>query len=134
MDSMPHGRYLVPVFEISRPLLKPPWSTCLSAIDSNHFPQASMISGVGFSNPKCRNINLFIAHPLLVVSLVDFVSGAGDGDRTRHPLLGKIRFRDSYLAKPKFRDFAGKSTSVSRGSDPKTPDHYTARSNRTTRK
>ena len=24
------------------------------------------------------------------------------------PLLGKIRFRDSYLAKPNFRDFAGK--------------------------
>src|SRR3989304_9304751 len=65
MDSMPHGRSLVPVLEISRPPLKPPWSTCLSAIDSNHFPQASMISGVGFSNPKCRNMNFFIAPPCL---------------------------------------------------------------------
>ena len=33
------------------------------------------------------------------------VSGAGDGARTRDPLLGKIRFRDSYLATPNFYDF-----------------------------
>jgi hypothetical protein len=35
-----------------------------------------------------------------------FVSGAGDGDRTRDPLLGKIGFRDSYLAMPEIRDFS----------------------------
>jgi len=34
-----------------------------------------------------------------------FVSGAGDGARTRDPLLGNIRFRDLYLAKPNCRDF-----------------------------
>jgi hypothetical protein len=37
----------------------------LAAIDSNHFSQTSKISGVGFSNPKCRNMNFFI-HALLV--------------------------------------------------------------------
>src|SRR5438309_3133781 len=59
MDSIFHGRSLVPLFEISRPPLKPPWSTCLSEIDSNQAFQAFMISGVGFSNPRCRNINFF---------------------------------------------------------------------------
>src|SRR3972149_3341904 len=96
MDSMPHGRSLGPVFEISRPLLKPPWSTCLSAIDSNHLCQASMISGVGFSNPKCRNINLFIALSLLVVSLFH---SSRDVKRLTRASLGalagrfQIRFR-----------------------------------------
>src|SRR5689334_10663320 len=59
MDSIFHGRSLVPPFEISRPPLKPPWSTCLSEIDSNQAFQAFMISRVGFSNPRCRNINFF---------------------------------------------------------------------------
>ena len=34
-----------------------------------------------------------------------FIFGAGGGNRTRDPLLGRIRFRDLYLAKPNFRDF-----------------------------
>src|SRR6266480_6913564 len=66
MDSIFHGRSLVPLFEISRPPLKPPWSTCLSEIDSNQACQDCMISGVGFLNPKCRNINFFISLSLLM--------------------------------------------------------------------
>src|SRR3989304_8142069 len=79
MDSVPHGSSLVPLFEISRPLLRPPWSTVLSAIDSNHLSQAAMISGVGCSNPKCSNKNFFIALSLLVFSL--FHSPRAHGDR-----------------------------------------------------
>src|SRR6266513_4235525 len=61
MDSIFIGRGLVPLFDISRPLLKcPPWSTILSEIDLNQAPQACMISGVGFTNPKCRYTNFFI--------------------------------------------------------------------------
>src|SRR5216683_563092 len=60
MDSIFIGRGLVPLFDISRPLLKcPPWSTILSEIDLNQAPQACMISGVGFINPKCRYTNFF---------------------------------------------------------------------------
>ena len=52
MDSSPSGKSFVPAFEISRPALKwPPMSIILSFIDSNHLPQAAIISGVGFSNP-----------------------------------------------------------------------------------
>ena len=58
--SIPIGRSLVPVCEISRaPPWKPPWSTVLSATDSNYLPQAVMISLVGFSNPICSNMNRF---------------------------------------------------------------------------
>jgi hypothetical protein len=32
------------------------------------------------------------------LTVKEIVSGAGDGARTRDPLLGRIRFRDSYLA------------------------------------
>ncbi len=46
---------------------------------------------------------------------------AGDGARTRDPLLGKIRLGGLCLTKPDFRDFGLFRTSVSRGSDPKTP-------------
>jgi hypothetical protein len=60
MDSIPMGNSLVPLFEISLAPLKPPLSTVLSAIDSNHFPQAPMISGVGFSNPKWRSMYFFM--------------------------------------------------------------------------
>jgi len=31
--------------------------------------QAAMISGVGFSNPKCRNMNLFISPSCCVSSI-----------------------------------------------------------------
>src|SRR5205809_862445 len=49
-----------------RPLLKcPPWSTILSEIDLNQAPQACMISGVGFTNPKCRYTNFFTFLSLL---------------------------------------------------------------------
>src|SRR3972149_6912932 len=71
MDSIFHGRSLVPLFEISRPPLKPPCSICLSEIDSNQACQASMIYGVGFLNPKCRNMNFFISPSLLIGVLKD---------------------------------------------------------------
>ena len=61
-DSIAIGRSLVPLCEISRaPPWNPPFSTLLSATDSNHLPQAAIISGVGFSNPKCSNMNRFIS-------------------------------------------------------------------------
>src|SRR5216684_9164807 len=67
MDSMFIGRGLVPLFDISRPLLKcPPCSTILSETDSNQAPQACMISGVGFTNPKCRYTNFFTSLSLLM--------------------------------------------------------------------
>jgi hypothetical protein len=52
IDSMAHGRSLVPLFEISRPLLNPPWSNCSSAIDSNHFPPAGRDCLSGCSSPS----------------------------------------------------------------------------------
>src|SRR6267154_6662533 len=70
MDSIFIGRGLVPLFDISRPLLKcPPWSTILSEIDLNQAPQAFMISGVGFTNPKCRYTNFFTSISLLMCVL-----------------------------------------------------------------
>src|SRR6266571_2777887 len=70
MDSVFIGRALVPPFDISRPLLKcPPWSTILSEIDLNQAPQAFMISGVGFTNPKCRYTNFFTFLSLLMCVL-----------------------------------------------------------------
>src|SRR2546422_3514247 len=67
MDSIFIGRGLVPFFDISRPLLKcPPWSTILSEIDLNQAPQACMISGVGFTNPKCRYTYFFTSLSLLM--------------------------------------------------------------------
>jgi len=52
VDRRDAWRFLVPAFEISRPPLKwRPMSIILSFTDSNHLPQAAMISGVGFSNP-----------------------------------------------------------------------------------
>src|SRR6267143_344625 len=67
MDSIFIARGLVPLFDISRPLLKcPPWSTILSEIDLNQAPQACMISGVGFTNPKCRYTNFFTSLSLLM--------------------------------------------------------------------
>src|SRR6266849_4552224 len=67
MDSIFIGRGLVPLFDISRPLLKcPPWSTILSEIDLNQALQACMISGVGFTNPKCRYTNFFTSLSLLM--------------------------------------------------------------------
>src|SRR5713226_5799304 len=76
MDSIFIGRGLVPLFDISRPLLKcPPRSTILSEIDSNQAPQASMISGVGFTNPKCRYTNFFTSLSLLMGVLNEFAAG-----------------------------------------------------------
>src|SRR3989337_3604471 len=71
MDSIVHGRSLLPLFEISRPPLKPPCWVCLAELDSNQASQASMISGVGFSNPKCRNMNFFTSPSLLFGVLKD---------------------------------------------------------------
>src|SRR2546427_1787950 len=73
MDSIFIGRGLVPLFDISRPLLKcPPWSTIFSEIDLNQAPQACMISGVGFTNPKCRYTNFFTSLSLLMGSPISF--------------------------------------------------------------
>ncbi len=51
MAFMSQGRSRQPSSVISLPPAKPPWAICLSAMDSNHFPQACMMSGVGFSKP-----------------------------------------------------------------------------------
>src|SRR5258705_282533 len=88
MDSIFIGRGLVPLFDISRPLLKcPPWSTILSEIDLNQAPQACMISGVGFTNPKCRYTNFFISLSFLMASLISFsyVARFRRRRQTRHP-------------------------------------------------
>src|SRR5713101_5275217 len=63
MDSIFIGRGLVPLFRFSWTLLKSPPR---SEIDSNQAPQACMISGVGFTNPKCRYTNFFTSLSLLM--------------------------------------------------------------------
>src|SRR6266850_8068112 len=93
MDSIFIGRGLAPVFDISRPLLKcPPWSTILSEIDLNHAPQACMISGVGFTNPKCRYTNFFTSLSFLMGSLISFSCAARFRHRkqTRHPTRNSL--------------------------------------------
>ena len=53
------GRYCVRLFEWVSKALVSETGAYLSATDSDHLPHAAMISGVGFSNPKCSNMNRF---------------------------------------------------------------------------
>src|SRR6266540_4756079 len=100
MDSIFIGRALVPLFDISRPLLKcPPWSTILSEIDLNQTPQACMISGVGFTNPKCRYTNFFISLSLLMGVIKGFAGGRS-GQHCRLPRVVYLFFTRRAISAP----------------------------------
>jgi len=73
---------------ISRPPVKPMFSTVLSAIDSNQRFQSAMIAGVGVSKPKCTNMNRFTVFSWFVFLVAGAQIGASFGG-LRHNAPGE---------------------------------------------
>jgi hypothetical protein len=65
IDSMFHGRSLVPLLAISRPPAKPPWSNCTREIASNHAFQASNDLRSGFFKPEVQKHEFLHRSPLV---------------------------------------------------------------------